>query len=156
MAFELWDTESNSLFGVFDTQEEALADVAATVNEYGRASAEALALLYHSEAHTIRPVADGPRLVDLATRAGPRATSTRPPLKNPARRASDTETSPRVGNPPGGVIHDVVIAAGSARKHGIGRVASARSVRIRGKAGMKRVAAARSGASWAPKANKKR
>lgn len=91
MSYELWDTESNNLFGEFETQDEALAAVRETNRLYGAESAAALALARRSPTGTYTGIADGPALVALASADSGAEPRHKPTLQ---RRQPGPATSP--------------------------------------------------------------
>lgn len=66
MMYELWDSRTRNLIGAYRSRDEALADVRAEIEEYGRDSAEQLFLGCHDGHGRIKLVAAGAELVELA------------------------------------------------------------------------------------------
>jgi hypothetical protein len=64
--FELWDTETDSLVGTYDTEAEALAIVRSSIRTYGLVSVEHLALGYEDKRGRTTLVAFGQELADRA------------------------------------------------------------------------------------------
>ncbi len=74
MRFELWDTETNNIIGVFSTEIEALAVVLAAIEAAGAESVEAWTLGSMGGEDT-EATLDGSRLADRALTTLSRSTS---------------------------------------------------------------------------------
>jgi len=66
ITYELWDAESNNLWGAYDSEAAALTAVRKAALAYGRASAEALTLGYQNPPGRFHPIAEGTGLVSRA------------------------------------------------------------------------------------------
>ncbi|MGD9893430.1 MAG: YegP family protein [Dehalococcoidia bacterium] len=65
MAYEIWDLQTGNAVGDFDSEESALAEVRAMMQQYGAKPLMPWALERH-DGDTIVPVAEGERLMMLA------------------------------------------------------------------------------------------
>ncbi|MGH2353058.1 MAG: hypothetical protein ACRDI2_04625 [Chloroflexota bacterium] len=79
VAYELWETESGNLIDTFPTEEEALADVRATITEFGRESVVTYALAHETRRRT-KLIAQGDALVARALAGASATESTAPPV----------------------------------------------------------------------------
>ncbi len=70
VVYELWDTKSTNVLGVYDTVPQALDVVRAMVERSGSSAAYALALESADYEGVGDVIAEGPALLDLAFRAG--------------------------------------------------------------------------------------
>jgi lauroyl/myristoyl acyltransferase len=64
--YELWETTSRNMVGVFPSEEEALEIVRQSLDKYGRTYAVHLALGYEDEDGETTAVAAGGELIDRA------------------------------------------------------------------------------------------
>lgn len=71
--YELWDTDSRSLIGDYDREEDALAVVRLNVSERGPSVVEGVALLRVGGAGEPRVVAEGKDLLQRLARSRPDA-----------------------------------------------------------------------------------
>lgn len=69
--FELWDKDSRSIVGAFDTEEEALAAVREALERHGRAYAETFAVIREDARGRSRLLGEGGTLVEYALRGVP-------------------------------------------------------------------------------------
>jgi hypothetical protein len=67
-AFELWDTETSNLVGLYPSQDAALAVVRHAVREYGTDAIRSIALGREDEDGELVPIAHGDDLIRLAQR----------------------------------------------------------------------------------------
>ena len=80
--YELMDLVSGNFAGIYETEEEALHDVAAHIARFGRDAVEGLALGYNDYPESVgRLIAEGAELANLAHRAEGSA-----PTNGPATR----------------------------------------------------------------------
>ena len=68
MVYALWDTQSINLVGAFDNLREALALVMSGIERNGPQDTETLALDVEDDDGTVRPIAHGEELAELARR----------------------------------------------------------------------------------------
>jgi hypothetical protein len=75
--YELWDKDSRSIIGAFDSEAEALTAVRDALERHGQAYAETFAVIREDVRGRSRLLGEGPALVELARRAAPSQSSTR-------------------------------------------------------------------------------
>lgn len=69
--FELWDKDSRSIVGAFDTEAEVLAAVREALERHGLAYAETFAVIREDALGGSKLLGDGIELVELARRSAP-------------------------------------------------------------------------------------
>jgi len=74
MAFELWETESRNLAGVYDTEAAAFAAIREVISLRGRDAVRTFALVRGKPGGNVESIASGTALMDLALKTVHRST----------------------------------------------------------------------------------